>query len=323
LIIRRILPLISAFALFGMNNLSCKNTNVSEVSANTKLGSTSIDLTTYTGADYPVFRDFKKEIVLGNYYDIAAKIKKANIVPKGKMTPEEVVAIRFYTSNQYSKVNSSLRGTDAKTLGKYDSTIKAISSGLNKIPSKTCTVIRGSHLSEAILAEIEKKNAFTELAFMSTTKLKTLPEAFNKGNVTFKITSPRCRDISWLSELPKEEEVLFPPGSEFVVNGVTTEMKNGAPYRTITATHVSTRDLANEIAADKSSGKGKATLRVVTASVKLVLGTKKGQNYPPTAAERRPVTTVGLMGLTDEQEQNPEMELVDSTDEEFESVMFE
>jgi hypothetical protein len=59
------------------------------------------------------------------------------------------------------------------------------------------------------------QHQFEERAFFSTTSGK-IPKAFVKS-VEMAIDSDDCKDVSWLSKYPSEKEVLFPPGSEFVV----------------------------------------------------------------------------------------------------------
>ncbi|MBC7660310.1 MAG: hypothetical protein H7249_11450 [Chitinophagaceae bacterium] len=200
----------------------------------------------------------------------------------GHLDIHEKVALRWYTTNQFATMNLPLRSQDAARLTEYEATIKLLASAINKIPAKSCTVLRGTHLRPAVLTAILAKNDFIDLAFLSTTSATSLPVAFTQGNATFHITSKRCRDISWASEIPTEKEIRSPPGSEFQVVDVKTKGAGESAYYDIFLVHKTTRDIGNEATA------GPASLRAVKGIVKLTLGTAKGQSAPLTPAERRP-----------------------------------
>lgn len=146
----------------------------------------------------------------------------------------EMVAIRAYTTSAYSDINSALRGSDVSRLPQFEGTIKAAAAGLNKMPNFKGTVVRGITLPPEVLTSVlsnyEPGKRIVEKAFVST----SWAHGFN-GNVKFVVKSSFGKEVSWMSQYPKEREILFVPGSEFIVknkhietfvdeNNVTQEM---------------------------------------------------------------------------------------------------
>jgi hypothetical protein len=107
--------------------------------------------------------------------------------------------------------------------------VMAASSGLNKLPRYDKPVIRGSSIrDEFIKGYCEKECAAaadpascklsTEAAFMSTTFNPTLGGF--RGNAKFHVAGTSGRAVNAISAFPAEGEVLFAPGSDFLVTGV-------------------------------------------------------------------------------------------------------
>ena len=211
--------------------VSCKQSAGSDsaLQGTTAIGSQKVDLTTFKTTDKKLVEGMKKEMLANGfkYAELEAGISKVKI--KGGITKDEAIALRLYTSAAYSKINTTLRSKQGSSISKLGNIVKVTSAGLNKLPSKSCTVRRGLDLPTPIVDKILKFKRFEEEAFMSTTTASSIPPAFQK-NITFVIKSSKCSDISWLSEYPTEKEVLFPPGSEFTV--VKSDLKKvGSVYK--------------------------------------------------------------------------------------------
>jgi hypothetical protein len=146
--------------------------------------------------------------------------------PGDSLKPHEHSAVADYTTTGYLDLNDALRSTtvDASQLARID----AIKSALQKLPIYRGTVTRGTDLPPEVLAQYRPGEIITEKAFLSTTTDPSVARstAFT-GNVEFRIFSNTGRDISSVSLLPGEEEVLFPPGTRFYVVGRTTDPVTG------------------------------------------------------------------------------------------------
>lgn len=251
----------------------------SDVSSTTQVGSKTVDLTTYKAANAAVYAGMKKEMKANgfNYDSLATSLKSIKL--KGSVSKEEGVALRLYTSAAYSKINTMLRTKKGAQIASIANIVLATSSGLNKLPAKTCTVRRGLDLPAAIVEKIKKIKRFEEDAFMSTTSATSIPAAFQK-NITFVIKSTKCRDISFLSEYPGEKEILFPPGSEFIVTKDAVKKKGSVYAGTFNLTHVASSAGFKEV----KSGSKQNIVTIVTGADK--------NDYPPlsTAKKKKPAT---------------------------------
>ncbi|MBC7658495.1 MAG: hypothetical protein H7249_02175 [Chitinophagaceae bacterium] len=245
---------------------------------------TKVDLTTYTGANAAVYAGMKKEMDKFHYsYDTVA-LGLAKKTMKGSLTKEEAVALRLYTSSAYSAINTRLRSNRVSQIKDIVNIIKAAASGLNKIPSESCVARRGLDLPAAIVEKIIKVKRFEELAFMSTTKENSVPAGF-KNNLTFVITSKNCHDISFLSEHANEKEVLFPPGSDFIVTKSFIKKVGGKWAGTINLNHVV-----------------QPGFKAITSGTKInvvpVLTGVDAKDFP-VIASARPKSSTKLLGLAD------------------------
>ncbi|MEV6769712.1 ADP-ribosyltransferase domain-containing protein [Nocardia sp. NPDC051030] len=131
------------------------------------------------------------------------------------ITQADEDAIRAYTSpytGLYEDLNSALRA------GAVDATqstqIKAIEEALTKLPDHNGVVFRGTDLPPNVLAEYKTGETVVEKSFTSTTA--AAEEAF-PGNTQFTIVSKSGKEVTNYSDIPSEQEVLFPPGTAFRV----------------------------------------------------------------------------------------------------------
>lgn len=160
-----------------------------------------------------------------------AEAKKKHPTPPPH--PEEYAALKWYTDDGFRGMNSYLRGQE-KLKGKQkedrDREISMAVAGLEAMPVYQGTVYRGTNFSgseaKKYLKQYKVGAEVTEPAFASTSKAG-LHEDF-EGQVNFVIKSKTGRSIAEASNVPSEDEVLFPPATRFKVleqesyAGVTT-----------------------------------------------------------------------------------------------------
>jgi hypothetical protein len=132
------------------------------------------------------------------------------------LSPQELSALADYTGLGHEDLNTALRdgSVDASQLAR----IEALNSALEKLPAHEGPVFRGTNLPPEVLAQYQPGAIVTESGFLSTSRDLTVAqsEAF-AGNVEFRIMSKSGRDISSLSVLPDEQEVLFHTDVPFYV----------------------------------------------------------------------------------------------------------
>jgi hypothetical protein len=233
---------LTAILLLGLS-ASCKKSDSSDLMATTTLGGKAIDLTTFTAATPTNYAGFKKETKPDKYTAAVNDIKKKAIKPKGKMTQDELIAVNYYTGADYVTINGKLRGTDADSLNSIQNLVKTTASGVNKVPATSCIAYRGVKSNAAldkIYTTAKKVGRIEDGAFFSTSATKSVALNFLAGAKGYLLTikSSRCHNIKFASQFPNENEVLFAPGSEFIVNPKTTTV---GKYEVINMTHVTTK----------------------------------------------------------------------------------
>lgn len=153
----------------------------------------------------------------GNALDDAGGISN---VPQVKLTTAEDDAIKDYSGAAYGQLNSHLRN-GVPMPGYLSDLSDNLSSALSKLPDYKGMVYRGTNLDPAQVARYVPGQTVTESAFTSSSTTRPFP-----GNTQFTIMSSSGKDISGLSSIPNEDEVLFDKGANFkvlsndTVNGV-------------------------------------------------------------------------------------------------------
>ncbi len=142
----------------------------------------------------------------------------------GALTADDLLALADYTDNGYEDLNGALRSGTVN--GSQQARIEALNTALEKLPHYEGIVVRGTDLSPRVLAEYEAGMIVTEDGFTSTTTSRAVATEFG-DNVLFKVFSVTGRDISSMSVLPHEQEVLFPSGSRFYVVSKTVDPLTG------------------------------------------------------------------------------------------------
>jgi ADP-ribosyltransferase exoenzyme len=142
------------------------------------------------------------------------------------LTPDDLSALADYTGPGYQDLNSALRSgaLDASQPARID----ALNKALEKLPAYDGPVVRGTNLPPEVLEQYQPGEVITESAFTSTTTDPAVAQspAF-AGNVEFRILSSTGRDVSSLSMLPDEQEVLFPTNTKFYVISRTVDPVTG------------------------------------------------------------------------------------------------
>lgn len=156
------------------------------------------------------------------YDDDRAHIQEAidydDIAPKyAKIPMADLVAIRGYTGGDfYVEMNKALRDGDGAALSEYDGHIKTLTSGLSQLEPYRGQVTRGIGIDQgsmqSFLDRYKPGSDVTEPHFVSS----GIGNDF-MGNVRFTIDSQSGRPVKFVSQNPKENEVVFLPGSTFHV----------------------------------------------------------------------------------------------------------
>jgi hypothetical protein len=146
--------------------------------------------------------------------------------PTGPLHSDDLSALADYTGPGHRELNDALRSNAVDA--SQHARIEAIKSALQKLPPYAGPVIRGTDLPAEVIARYRPGEVITEDAFLSTTTNPGVARspAF-AGNVEFRILSNTGRDISSFSVFPGEQEVLFPPGTNFVVVSKTVDPVTG------------------------------------------------------------------------------------------------
>lgn len=151
-----------------------------------------------------------------------------------KLSVAEQYAISEYSGSSYYNINKSLRGTKTSKSLQQDlqDQINAIRSGLNKLPPTTSKeVYRGLRTNNPakineIYKQYEVDQIITEPGFLSTSPV----DRNQFGNlIKFKIrpkpTTTKGKVLGDYSQMPDENEVLFPPSTSFKVKNKYQEGK--------------------------------------------------------------------------------------------------
>ena len=184
----------------------------------------AVDLSKYEtdAATKKAARALLKEQGVLEGHESMVKFLKQNEPALKKLTADDLIGLREYTANGYTKMNEGLRGSNIE-LKKMAPVIKTAASGLNDLPPVKATVYRGANLTPERLAVYKVGATISERGFTSTTVNKAMvmgqaaEQQFNKNSMFVIKSKGGGRDVSILSAFPDEKEVLFGPGTEFKV----------------------------------------------------------------------------------------------------------
>jgi len=216
---------------------------------------------------YQVQNDFFKSL------SPAAK----NLTKEYKLTRAEAAAIHAYTRNQYfDNMNGALRAVNQH--GKVDIAdpdaliaagikdidlavmVAAAVNGLKKLPPAQKSDVhfnslgRNDSIPKELLQPFAEGASVTIPSFFSTTvSSKTVEEWWDSKDQTlciFQRTNGNGRDVTAFSHYPKEKEILFIPGTQFMVIAKTEPTKTPSGIPNSNATKIKTLMQLQEVSAD-------------------------------------------------------------------------
>ena len=146
---------------------------------------------------------------------------------RGKLSNPERKALCEYTEDEYyPDVNAALRGS----MGNRTNVLRRIArifSGSRKLQPFVGTVYRGtSKLPAFVMEGLKKGSIYCEPAFMSTSRAEWLATEFAE-EVLFHVQSKTGVCMDEFTKYADEEEVLFRPGSRFLIDSVTKVKRKG------------------------------------------------------------------------------------------------
>ena len=161
-----------------------------------------------------------------NEYAKEIETAKMNRIELKDIPTEDLVAIKGYTSADYQKLNDALRSKDTAKLKAVDPYIKVAESGLSQLPSFEGVVYRGVDLNDLpeVLSKYKVGQTITEDAFTSSSLTK---RASFKRDTLMIIESKTGKDVSVLSDYPKQKEILFKSNTKFEVERISVDESTG------------------------------------------------------------------------------------------------
>jgi hypothetical protein len=143
----------------------------------------------------------------------------------------EVAAITAYTNDTHCKIiNGALNGTPVQgatpeDIEAYKELAKVAAEALKKLPTYPNETERGEKLWSGAEERYQVDNEFAIKAFWSTSFGAQFPGLYQ---ITIKPKNKGAgKNVQVLSELPKENEILFPPGTKFRVVTVEGTIEEG------------------------------------------------------------------------------------------------
>jgi ADP-ribosyltransferase exoenzyme len=145
-----------------------------------------------------------------------------------KLSVDEVQAIQDYSGDGYVQLNESLRNNEF-TPPEQDRVV-AIIKAMSKISKfKGKLLYRGTDLPGG--TRLQKGDEFQDLAFLSTSR--TRKRAFDKPYLFIIHKCHTGVDIMKHSVKRSEQEVLFPPGTRFLITSVEVVLMNDNQWKTM------------------------------------------------------------------------------------------
>lgn len=152
---------------------------------------------------------------LGNLGDLPDHL------PDGPGTPDltsaQADAIADYSGSAYGNLNSALRG-DGPLPPHLGELSDNLSSALHDLPASPGETSRGTHLPQEVLDSITSTGRYTDDGFASSSSDPGTAASFRESqnvNVLMHIDGQTGRDVSGLSSVGREAEVLFDKGTPF------------------------------------------------------------------------------------------------------------
>ncbi|NII29205.1 hypothetical protein HB364_29265 [Pseudoflavitalea sp. X16] len=156
-------------------------------------------------------------------------------LPAG-LTKRQAFAVRMYTTNYYSTINSVLRNPTDPSYATMMPLFSAIDSGLFNIAASPGMTYRSeSNMSPQRIAQYAPGASILHLAYTSTARPAG---GWYNGPYKFDINGITCRGVNFVSQYPSENEYLYPRNMIAVVNNRSCNGNNSQCTFTMTETPV-------------------------------------------------------------------------------------
>jgi hypothetical protein len=165
---------------------------------------------------------------MNEVYNEISNFSKLNVRITGKenksLTRSETLVIKQYSSGLYRPLNSALWNDDLEfDRNPLVKSYNTLCMALSKLPKKKSILYRVIDLNNTQLERYKEINSniifkgFTSSSHSKVGIHKFRDNSYIKGNVLFIIKSKTAKNISLLAIDPREEEWLFPAGTEFKI----------------------------------------------------------------------------------------------------------
>ena len=136
---------------------------------------------------------------------------------------DEMIAIRAYTGEAWAGINAAMRGV-TKATPSSDALANAMLTGLQKLPGFTGNLVRSEAMAIKDAQSLYRQGATVIMdGFTSTSRAGAVAQ--REGNIAMKVIAigKNGKDVTQLSvHIGKEAEVLFLPGTKFMVQKAET-----------------------------------------------------------------------------------------------------
>ena len=152
-----------------------------------------------------------------------------------------IAQVNKYTGSYYARINQFLRGQRKELDADASSVIEGVSKYIELSPKYEGISYRGivaDRSSFDFFKSFKKDSVFTEKGFMSTSINKLVADDFSDGTnfkIIFEVAGKKGVDVSGVSDISEEKEVLFDKLSKFKVKKIKVVDKNnyGSIYITM------------------------------------------------------------------------------------------
>ncbi len=178
---------------------------------------------------------FDKESKKDLYDSYVKNIKKEKIlsrefVQESGIDMPGIVCLRHYTSEGYKEINKALRDNNSKDLKELKPLMDPIIDSMKKLPAYEGKTYRFTDMPNELIKKHKPGAEINYNSFLSSSKYDNWSSGSPfRGNVFLTIESTsQGKDVSWASEYPHEDEILFPPETNFTV--ISKKKKDGKYY---------------------------------------------------------------------------------------------
>ena len=165
--------------------------------------------------------------LVSNVMECVSIAKKKHNRSSSSLTSDESASIYLYSmsSSFCSSLNATLRDEDQNTLEPWRDYLKIFISALEKLPSKSCLVWRGTNHDEILTFVDNDPHTWWGINSCSTNIEVVKPFIGDKGTL-FAIEAFNGKDISEFSANKDEQEIILMPGTCLRRQGGTFNYKD-------------------------------------------------------------------------------------------------